>query len=46
MWAAGYGHTAVVESLLARGAEVNCVDKVGQQMLGLYFFIFENLCIL
>ena len=46
MWAASKGHTAVVESLLARGAEVNCVDKVGQQMLGLYFFIFGNLCIL
>ena len=43
MSAASNGHTAVVESLLARGAQVNCVNKVGQQLLGLQFLLL-GLC--
>ena len=39
MWAASKGHTAVVEDLLGRGAQVNCVNKVGQQLLGLQFLL-------
>ena len=44
MWAAIKGDTAVVERLLARGAQVNCVDKVGQQMLGLHF-LYLGICV-
>ena len=44
MWAASKGRTAVVESLLARGVQVNCVNKVGQQMLGLHF-LYLGICI-
>ena len=41
MSAANNGHTAVVESLLARGAQVNCVNEVGQQLLGLQFLLLR-----
>ena len=41
MSAASNGHTAVVESLLARGAQVNCVNEVGQQLLGLQFLLLR-----
>ena len=46
MWAVSYGRTAMVESLLAQGAQVNFVNKVGQQLLGLHSFIVGNLCVL
>ena len=36
MRAANKGHTELVESLLARGAQVNCVDKVGQQRFAVW----------
>ena len=44
MWAAIKGHATVVESLLARGAQVNCVDKVKQQILGLHF-LYLGICV-
>ena len=44
MWAVSNGQTAMVESLLARGAQVNCVNKVGQQMLGLHF-LYLGICV-
>ena len=41
MFAAEKGHTEVVKSLLARGAQVNCVNKVGQQRFGVWVCCWE-----
>ena len=39
MHAARKGHTEFVESLLARGAQVNCVNKVGRQRFAVWVCI-------